>query len=50
MNRTNPTFRNVTLSDEETNSFLDDLFSNLFDNDDLSSDSDATPNLAILDA
>ena len=49
MNRTDPTFRNATLSEEEANSFLDDLFSNLFDSDDLSSESDKIPDLSILD-
>jgi len=46
MDRTDPTFRNVTLSDEERNAFLDELFDNLFDNDDISSESDKIPNLS----
>ena len=49
MNRTDPTFRNATLSEEEANSFLDDLFSNLFDSDDLSADTDKIPDPSILD-
>jgi hypothetical protein len=43
MNRTDPTFRNVTLADEERDAFLDELFGNLFDNDDISSESDKIP-------
>lgn len=42
-------FRFPTLSEEEANSFLDELFSNLFDSDDISSDSDKTPDLSVLD-
>ena len=49
MNRTDPTFRNATLSEEEANSFLDELFSNLFDSDDLSADTDKIPDLSVLD-
>lgn len=49
MNRTNPTFRNATLSDEEANSFLDELFNQLFDSDDLSSDTDKVSDLSVLD-
>jgi hypothetical protein len=45
MQRTNPNFRNATLSEEEANSFLDDLFSNLLDTDDISSDCDKIPDL-----
>lgn len=48
MNRTNPTFKQTKLSEDEANAFLDDLFSNLFDNDDLSADSDKIPDLSIL--
>jgi hypothetical protein len=49
MNRTDPTFRNATISEEEGNSFLDELFSNLFDSDDISSDSDKIPDPSVLD-
>ena len=50
MKRIDPTFKPQTIFSEDAESFLDELFDNLFDNDDLSSDSDAIPNLAILDA
>jgi hypothetical protein len=49
MNRTDPTFREHLLSEEETDAFLDELFTNLFDSDDLSADSDKIPDLSILD-
>ncbi len=49
MQRTNPNFRNATLSEEEANSFLDDLFSNLLDTDDISSDCDKIPDLGTFD-
>jgi len=49
MKRINPNFRQALLNEEEANSFLDELFNNLFDSDDLSSDSDAIPDLSILD-
>jgi hypothetical protein len=53
MNRTDPDFSfNAsfpTLSEEEANSFLDKLFDNLFDTDDISSDSDRTPDLGKVD-
>jgi hypothetical protein len=39
---------NSLISDENLN-FLDELFNNLFDSDDLSSESDAIPDLSILD-
>ena len=45
MQRTNPTFKQTRLSEEEANAFLDDLFSNLFDTDDISSDCDKIPDL-----
>jgi hypothetical protein len=38
---------NSLISDENLN-FLDELFNNLFDSDDLSSESDAIPDLSIL--
>ena len=46
MNRTDPTFRNATISEEEANDFLNDLFSNLFDSDDITSEQDKIPNLS----
>ena len=49
MKRIDPTFRSVTLSEEETDAFLDELFTNLFDNDDITSESDAIPDFSILD-
>jgi hypothetical protein len=49
MKRINPNFRFATLSDEETESFLDELFTNLLDQDDITAESDAIPNLSILD-
>ena len=49
MQRSIPTFKQTKLSEEETNAFLDDLFSNLFDTDDISSNCDKIPDLSILD-
>jgi len=49
MQRSIPTFKQTKLSEDEVNSFLDDLFSNLFDNDDLSENTDKIPNLALTD-
>ena len=46
MNRTDPTFRQQTQTTEEDLSFIDDLFDSLFDNDDINSDTDKTPDLA----
>jgi hypothetical protein len=45
MNRAEPDFRERTVSEEETEAFLDELFTSLFDNDDISSDSDEIPNV-----
>lgn len=47
MNRTDPNFRTALLSEEQTDSFLDELFSNLFDNNDIS---DEIPDLSIFDS
>ena len=49
MNRTDPTFRTTLLSEEEANDFLDELFANLFDQEDISSDTDKVPYLGSLD-
>jgi hypothetical protein len=49
MNRSNPNFKEQTLIDQDNLDFLDELFSNLTDNDDISSDCDRTPDLSILD-
>jgi hypothetical protein len=40
MNRTDPTFREQSLIAQDNVDFLDELFSNIFDNDDISSDCD----------
>ena len=48
MKRTNPTFKEQTLTEEETLEFIDDLFNNLFDNDDISTDYDQIPDLSAL--
>jgi hypothetical protein len=49
MQRIDPTFKTQTLFSEDAESFLDELFDNLFDSDDLSSEHDKTPDLSILD-
>jgi hypothetical protein len=49
MNRSDPTFREQSLIAQDNIDFLDELFSNLFDNDDLSENSDKIPDLSILD-
>ncbi len=49
MNRTDPTFREQTNFAQQDLDFIDELFDSLFDNDDLSSDSDKIPNLSNLD-
>jgi hypothetical protein len=49
MNRSNPNFKEQTLIDQDNLDFIDELFSNLFDTDDISSDSDAIPELSIPD-
>ena len=49
MKRIDPNFRFATLSDEETESFLDEIFTNLLDSDDLSENTDCIPDLSILD-
>jgi hypothetical protein len=46
MNRLDPVLQNVIHPDEERNAFLDELFNNLFDNDDISSESDKIFNLS----
>lgn len=45
MKRIDPTFKPQTIFSEDTESFLDELFDNLFDCDDLSSESDRIPDL-----
>ena len=49
MNRSNPNFKEQTLIAQDDLDFIDELFNNLFDNDDISSDCDRTPDLSILD-
>ena len=49
MKRIDPTFKTQTVFSEDAESFLDELFENLFDNDDLSSGSDKIPDLSTLD-
>ena len=45
MKRIDPTFKEHALTEQETNEFLDELLNNLFDNDDISNDSDKIPDL-----
>lgn len=50
MNRTNPTFKQTKLSEDEAIAFLDELFTSLFDQNDFFTDSDdKIPDLSILD-
>ena len=49
MNRTDPTFREQTNFAQQDLDFIDELFDTLFDNDDLSSNTDKIPDLANLD-
>ena len=49
MNRTNPNFKEQTLINQDNIDFLDELFNNLFDNDDITSETDAIPDLSIPD-
>ena len=46
MNRTNPNFKEQALINQDNVDFLDELFSNLSDNDDISSDCDKIPDLS----
>ncbi len=48
MKRIDPTFKPQTQFSEETAAFLDELFDNIFDNDDLTSESDRIPDLSTL--
>jgi hypothetical protein len=48
MKRTDPTFKTQTLFSEDAESFLDELFENLFDNDDISDNSDKIHDLGTL--
>jgi hypothetical protein len=49
MNRTNPNFKEQTLIAQEDLDFIDELFDNLFDNDEIHSDFDQIPDFSILD-
>jgi hypothetical protein len=49
MNRTDPTFREQTNFAQQDLDFLDELFDNLFDSDDISSEFDKIPDLSNLD-
>lgn len=48
MKRIDPNFKFATLSNEEAESFLNELFLNLLDSDDLS-ETDQIPDLSFLD-
>ena len=48
MQRSDPTFRHETLSAEEVDSFLDELFAELFDDDTVTADTDKVPDLGRL--
>ncbi len=49
MNRTDPTFREQKSFAEQDLDFIDELFDNLLDNNDLNAESDTIPDLSILD-
>ena len=46
MNRTDPTFREQTSFAQQDLDFIDELFDNLFDNDDITSEFDKIPDLS----
>ncbi len=48
MKRIDPTFKPQTIFSEDTESFLDELFDNLFDSDDLSENTDKIFDLGTL--
>jgi hypothetical protein len=50
MNRTDPTFREQTSFAQQDLDFLDELFDDLFDQGDISSDTDKVPDLGLLDS
>jgi hypothetical protein len=45
MNRTEPTYRYEAMSAEEVDSFLDEMFAEMFDSDAITSDTDRVPDL-----
>ena len=49
MRRIDPNFKEQTLSLIEQDEFIDELFNQLFDSDDLSSESDRIPDLGAFD-
>ena len=49
MNRSDPTFREQTSFAEQDSDFINELFNNLLDHNDLNAESDAIPDLSILD-
>ena len=46
MNRINPNFKEQSLIEQENLEFIDELFDSLFDNDDLSANTDKIPDLS----
>ena len=48
MNRTNPTFKQTKLSEDEANAFLDEMFAGLVDDDFIDSNTDEVPDLSFL--
>jgi hypothetical protein len=48
MQRTDKNFRQQAMTEEETNAFLDEMFNELFDTNDIDSETDQIPNLQIL--
>ena len=49
MKRIDPTFREQTNLAQQDLDFINELFDNLFDNDDISNDCDKTPDFRTLD-
>jgi hypothetical protein len=49
MKRTDPTFKSQTITSEENNDFLDELFARLTDSDDVSCSYDEIPDLGTFD-
>jgi hypothetical protein len=48
MQRTNPTFKQTKLSEDEANAFLDEMFAGLVDDDFIDSNTDEVPDLSFL--
>lgn len=49
MKRIDPTFKLQTTQSEQDLAFIDELFDNLFDNDDISENTDKIPDLGTFD-